>query len=148
MGLITQAELEDYLTTAGLQRASDKQNIAINVALVANAIEMATSTILKYAQGTPAYPWATTPEEAKTCCKQLATYYVYQGVWGFVPPDRKAAFGEAMEELKELQKGTTSWVEGEVPASANTGTVFYTVSVDRPREGAPVRARRWSTDKL
>lgn len=148
MALITQAELETYLTTAELKRASDKTNTAINVALVANAIEMASSTVLKYAQGTPAYPWTTTPSEAKTCCYQLATYYIYQGVWGFVPPDRKDGFNEAMEELRELAKGKTSWVEGEVPAAQNAGTVFYTNSVDKPRDGAPVRARRWSTDKL
>lgn len=148
MALITQAELENYLTTAELQRASDKQNVAINVPLVANAMEMATSTVLKFAQGTPAYPWATTPSEAKTVCYQLSAYYIWQGVWGFVPPDRRAGFNEAMEELRELANGKTSWVEGEIPAAINTGTVFYTNSVDRPRQDAPIRARRWFTDKL
>lgn len=148
MGLITQAELEAYLTTAELQRASDKTNTAIDVTVVNNAIEMATSTILKYAQGTPGFPWATTPEEAKTVCKQLSAYYIWQGVWGFVPDDRKEGFKEAMEELKELAKGKTSWVEGQVPAAQNAGTVFYTNSGDRPRDGAPVRARRFFTDKL
>lgn len=148
MALITQAELETYLTTAELQRASDKQNVAINVPPVANAMEMATSTILKYAQGTPGYPWATTPSEAKTCAYQLSAYYIWQGVWGFVPPDRKEGFNEAMAELRELAKGKTSWVEGQVPAAINASSVFYTNSVERPREGAPVRARRWFTDKL
>jgi phage gp36-like protein len=148
MGLITQEELEDYVTTAGLQRASDKSNQAINVPLVENAIEMASSTVLKFAQGTPGYPWATTPAEAKTICCQLAIYFVYQGVWGFVPIDRKEGFKEAMDELKELRDGGTSWVEGQTPAKQNTGEVFYTNSVDRPREGAPVRARRYFTDKL
>ena len=148
MALITQAELELYLTTAGLQRASDKLNVAINVPLVANMIEMASSEVLKYAQGTPGYPWTTTPSEAKTCALQLAAYFVWQGVWGFVPLDRKEGFNEAMEELRELAKGKTSWVEGQVPASQNIGTVFYTNSIDPPREGAPLRARRWSTDKL
>ena len=148
MSLITQAELENYLTTAELKRASDKQNAAINVPLVANAIEMASSTVLKFAQGTPGYPWATTPSEAKTIALQLASYYVWQGVWGFVPPDRKSGFTEAMEELRALAAGKTSWVEGQTPAAQNTGSVFYTNSVDQPRDGAPRRARRSSTSLL
>lgn len=146
--LITQAELEDYVTTAELKRASDKTNTAINVALVENAIEMASSTILKFAQGTPGYPWSETPQEAKTICMQLAIYYVFQGNWGFVPPDRKEGFKEAMAELQELKNGNTSWVDGQVPAVQNRSEVFYTNSIDKPREGAPVRARRYFTDKL
>lgn len=148
MGLITQAELESYVTTAELQRASDKTNTAINVPLVANAIEMASSTVIKYAQGTPGYPWATTPSEAKTLCYQLAIYFVYQGVWGFVPPDRRAGYTNAKEQLESLAAGKTSWVDGQTPATQNTGTISYTNSVDPPRPGAPVRARRYFTDLL
>lgn len=148
MGLITQAELENYVTTAKLQRASDQTNTAINVPLVANAIEMASSEILKYVQGTPGYPWVTTPSEAKTLCYQLAIYYIYKGVWSFVPADVQSGFSQAMQQLRDLAAGKTSWVDGQVPAEQNRSEVFYTNSVDKPREGAPVRARRYFTDKL
>ena len=148
MWLITQAELEAYVTTDELQRASDKQNVAINLPLVANAIEMASSTVLKYAEGTPGFPWVPTPQEAKTCALQLAIYFVYQGVWGYVPPDRKQGYLNAIEQLKALAAGKVSFVSGQTPAAQNAGTVFYTNSVERPREGAPTRARRYFTDKL
>ena len=148
MALVTVEELEAYLTAAELRRASDKKNIQVNTPLVENALEMASGTVLKYVQGTPGYPWATTPQEAKTCCFKIATYYIFQGVWGFVPADRKEAFNEAMQQLRDLAAGKTSWVAGQVPASQNAATVFYTNSVDRPRDGAPVRARRYFTDKL
>jgi phage gp36-like protein len=148
MGLITQAELETAISTARLQRISDKTNSNINVGLVAFAIEEASSTVLKYAQGTPGYPWATTPMQAKTVCVEITVYYLYKEVWGFVPPDVRKGYDESIQQLVNLAAGKTSWVEGQIPATQNTAQVFYTNSVDRPREGAPVRARRYYTDKL
>lgn len=148
MGLITQADLEAAITTEELQRITDKLNVAINSTMVDTMIEMASSTVLKYAQGTPGYPWVTTPEQAKTCCIQITIYYIFKDYWGFVPPDRRSGFDESMDQLKSLAAGKTSWVEGFVPAEQNTATIFYTNSVDRPREGAPVRARRYFTDLL
>ena len=148
MALITQGELEVYLSAAELQRLSDKANAAINAAMVANAIDMATSTVLKYAQGTPGYPWVTTPPEAKTCAIRLAAAEVMRGLWGFVALDRKEGAAMALAQLKELADGKTSWVEGQTPAAQNIGTVFSTNSVEAPRQGAPRRARRFFTNLL
>lgn len=148
MALITQAELEAAVSTARLQRISSKANTAIDVALVATAIEDASSTVLKYAQGTPGYPWAVTPVQAKSCTIEITVYYIYKELWGYVPPDVRKGYEESVAQLERLSAGKTSWVEGQVPAATNTGTLFYTNSVERPREGAPVRARRWFTDKL
>jgi phage gp36-like protein len=148
VGLITQAELETAISTARLQRISDKTNSAIDAALVAFAIEEASSTVLKYAQGTPGYPWTVTPTQAKTVCVEITVYYIYKELWGFVPADVRRGYEDSIAQLDNLAKGKTSWVEGQTPAAASTGTIFYTNSIDRPREGAPVRARRWSTKFL
>jgi phage gp36-like protein len=148
MALITKAELETAISTARLQRISSKANTAIDVGLVTSAREAASSTVLKYAQGTPGYPWVTTPEQAKACCIEITVYYIYKELWGFVPADVRKGYEESIAQLERLAKGLTSWVEGQVPAVQNTASIFYTNSIDRPREGAPVRARRYFTDKL
>jgi len=105
VGLITQAELETAISTARLQRISDKTNSAIDAALVAFAIEEASSTVLKYAQGTPGYPWTVTPTQAKTVCVEITVYYIYKELWGFC----RQTCGAAM---RTPSRSLTTWPKG------------------------------------
>jgi phage gp36-like protein len=150
MAYATQTELEDYLGGAEhLRRVSDKTNTVINAATVARALNDATAEIDKFANGTAGWPWSPVPAQAKAICLVLATCRLYEGVWGTLPPDRKAACEEAMQELEDLRAGKTSWVEGEPPASTNVGTVFYNSSYcPNVTQPGTRRARRFHTDYL
>jgi phage gp36-like protein len=92
--------------------------------------------------------WSSTPIQAKHCAISIAVYRLYELIRREAPKTIADAYARAMEMLKALAEGRTSWVPAEPAAVQNTGTVWFFSAGSTARDDNPRRTRRDQLDAL
>jgi phage gp36-like protein len=123
MAYITTTEIEEAVGGASVLLRITRSNGALDQDKVDAAIAFATSLINQYAEGSPGYPWTTTPQAAKDASLHIVLWRLYGLAWP-IPASVKADYEATMKELAQLAAGETSWVVGETPAKQLGSTVF------------------------
>jgi phage gp36-like protein len=156
MAYCTSAEIQAALGGAtALKALSSLTNASIDSDAVSSAIEFSSSVIDSYAIGTPGTEdgtagalWTSTPIQAKHCAISLSVYRLYELIRREAPQSIKDAYARALEMLKELAAGKTSWVVTETPAAQASATVWYFGPGSDARTDNPRRTLRDSLDGL
>jgi phage gp36-like protein len=130
---------------AALKALTDPANATTNSTAVTSAIEFASAVIDQWAIGTPD---TGTPIQAKHCAISIAVYRLYELIRREAPKTIADAYARAMEMLKALAEGRTSWVPAEPAAVQNTGTVWFFSAGSTARDDNPRRTRRDQLDAL